>query len=79
MSPTAAVIAPVHNHPMARNAGGNTNGPITSRRVAISMMIAINGAATTPLMTADQNSALIGSSPMKLMTMPISVDTAIVP
>jgi hypothetical protein len=43
------------------------------------MMITISGTATTPLMTADQNSALIGSRPTKLMKMPIRVDTAMVP
>jgi hypothetical protein len=31
------------------------------------------------LITADQNSALIGSKPTKLMSMPIGVDTAMVP
>jgi hypothetical protein len=31
------------------------------------------------LITADQNSALIGSSPMKSMRTPTSVDTAIAP
>jgi hypothetical protein len=79
MSTTATLIAPVHSHPMAHNTGGSTKAPITSRRIAMSMMIAISGAATTPLMTADQNSALIGSSPTKLMTTPIRVDMAIVP
>ena len=79
MSATATAIVPVHSHPMAHSAGGSTKAPITSRRIAISMMIAISGTATTPLMTADQNSALIGSSPTKLMTTPIRVETAIVP
>ena len=51
---------------------------MTSRRIAISMMITMSGTATTPLITADQNSALIGSRPMKLMQMPIRVDTAMV-
>jgi hypothetical protein len=79
INPTATVIAPVHSHPMAHTARGSTKRPITSRRIAISMMMTISGAATTPLITADQNSALIGSSPTKLMRMPIRVDTAIVP
>lgn len=78
MIPTATAIAAVHNHPIAHNARGSTNRPITSRRVAISMMITISGTATTPLITADQNSALIGSRPTKLMRMPIKVETAIV-
>ena len=79
ISPTATVIAPVHSHPTARRPGGRTNGPITSRRIAMSMMIAISGTATTPLMTADQNSALIGSSPTKLIATPIRVEAAIAP
>ena len=66
MSATATLIAPVHSQPTAHNAGGSTKAPITSRRIAMSMMIAISGAATTPLMTADQNSALIGSRPTKI-------------
>lgn len=57
--PTTAAIVTVHSHPVAHSARGNTKRPITSRRSAISMMITIS--ATTPLMTADQNSALIGS------------------
>ena len=79
MSPTATAIVPVQSQPTAHNAGGSTKAPITSRRIAISMMIAISGTATTPLITADQNSALIGSRPTKLMRMPIRVETPIVP
>jgi len=51
--------------------------PITPRRIAMSMMIAISGAETTPLITADQTSALIGSSPTKLMATPIRVECEI--
>ena len=76
---TATAIVPVHNHPIAHSTRGSTKRPITSGRIAISMMITISGTATTPLITADQNSALIGSSPTKLMTIPIRVDTAMVP
>jgi hypothetical protein len=61
MITTTTAIVPVLNHPIAHNARGRTKRPITSRRIAMSMMITINGTATTPLITADQNSALIGS------------------
>jgi hypothetical protein len=61
------------------SARGSTERLITSRRIAMSMMITISGTANTPLITAGQNSALIGSKPTKLMSMPISVDTAMVP
>ena len=39
----------------------------------------ISGTATTPLITAAQNSALIGSRWTKLIATPISVPIAIVP
>jgi hypothetical protein len=41
------------------------------------MITTINGIATTPLMTADQNNALIGSRWTKLITTPINVAAAI--
>jgi hypothetical protein len=46
--------------------------------VVISIMTVITGAATTPLMTALQNSALIGAIYEKLIPAPISVATTIV-
>jgi len=49
MIATTTAIVPVHDHPIAHNARGSTKRPMTSRRIAISMMIAISGAATTPL------------------------------
>jgi hypothetical protein len=42
-------------------------------------MIAMIGTATTPLMTALQNSALMGSIGRKFMIAPMRVATAIVP
>src|SRR5271170_4266454 len=56
--PATAAIVTVHSHPIAHGARSNTKRPVTSRRIAISIMITISGTATTPLMTADQNSAL---------------------
>ena len=44
----------------------------------ISIMTVITGAATTPLMTALQNSALIGAIDEKLIPVPTSVATTIV-
>jgi hypothetical protein len=41
-------------------------------------MTVITGAATTPLMTALQNSALIGAIDEKLIPVPTSVATTIV-
>src|SRR5579863_6639377 len=74
---TTAIVA-VDNHPIAHSARGSTKSPITSSRIAMSMMITINGTATTPLITADQNRALIGSRPTKLMPTPTRVVIAIV-
>ena len=67
MIATTTAIVAVDNHPIAHSARGSTKSPITSSRIAMSMMITINGTATTPLITADQNNALIGSRPTKLM------------
>src|SRR3984957_556457 len=78
MIATTTPIVAVDNHPIAHNARGSTKSPITSSRIAMSMMITINGTATTPLITADQNNALIGSRPTKLMPTPTTVEIAIV-
>ncbi len=79
MMTTATAIAPVHSQPIAQSGRGSVKSPITRFCIAMSMIITINGTAMTPLITAHQNSALIGSSAMKLMKMPISVPTTIVP
>ena len=47
--------------------------------LAISSIVAISGAASTPLSTALQYSALIGSRPTKFSARPTKVDTAITP
>ena len=78
MIATTTAIVAVDNHPIAHSARGSTKSPITSSRIAMSIMITINGTATTPLMTADQNSALIGSRPTKLIPTPMRVEIAIV-
>jgi len=52
--------------------------PIMLLFAVISIMTVITGAATTPLMTALQNSALIGAIDEKLIPVPTSVATTIV-
>ena len=74
---TAAAIAAVDSHPIAQSSRGRVKAPITSRCIAISMITTISGTATTPLMTADQNNALIGSRSTKLIATPINVAAAI--
>jgi Mn2+/Fe2+ NRAMP family transporter len=47
MIATATAIVPVHNHPIAHSTRGSTKRPITSGRIAISMMVTISGTAAT--------------------------------
>ena len=56
-----------------------TNRPMMCLRVAMSMMIAMTGAATTPLTTALRNSARMGSTGSKLSSTPPTVAAAMVP
>ena len=76
---TATAIAAVHSQPVAQSGRGNMKAPITRFCIAMIMITTISGTATTPLRTAAQKSALIGSRSMKLIKMPISVPTTIVP
>src|SRR5262249_36640548 len=76
---TATAITTVDSQPSPHSNRGKVNWPITSRRIVISIIIAMTGTATTPLITADQNSALIGSMSTKLIPTPTSVPTTIVP
>jgi hypothetical protein len=55
-----------------------SNRPMMLLFAVISIMTVITGAATTPLRTALQNSALIGAIDEKLIPVPISVATMIV-
>src|SRR4051812_15496082 len=52
------------------------NLPITARRLASSMIAIMIGALATPLTTALQKSALIGSMRMRLSAMPASAEIA---
>ena len=77
--PTAArAIAAVESQPRLASNGLSVNWPITRVREAISMIMTMIGTAATPLITALQNSALIGSSGLKLSSAPINVAAAIV-
>ena len=64
---------------MTRKLTGSGKSPITALLLAISIISTITGAATTPLMTALQNKALIGSIGLKLSKTPISVAAAMQP
>ena len=75
----AAAIAAVASQPRDISHGVNVNCPIICRREAISMIMTMIGTAATPLITALQNSGLIGSNGLKLNTAPTKVATAIVP
>ena len=75
----AAAITPVATQPTSFSRRGSTKAPMTSRREARRSIIAITGTATTPLTTALQNSALTGSSGLKLRSAPIAVAAVITP
>ena len=52
---------------------GKVKRPITFGCIVMIIITTISGTATTPLITALQNSALIGSILMKLITIPMTV------
>jgi chorismate synthase len=64
MIATTTAIVTVHNHPIAHSARGSTKRPITSGRIAISMMIAISGTATTPLITSNHADGISTGQPI---------------
>ena len=77
--PTAAsAMTPVATHPTITRPRVRVKRPMIFGRVASSIIIAITGTATTPLMTALQNSALIGSIGVKLRAAPMTVAMAMV-
>ena len=79
MPAAAAAIASVAVHPTIRNGPPMTNLPITFLFDVMSIIITITGTATRPLITALQNSALIGSSGEKQTTVPDRVATTMTP
>jgi hypothetical protein len=58
---------------------GRCSFPMTFGLLASSIIKHIRGAAVTPLIIADQTSALMGSSLVKLIKRPINVATASTP
>ena len=76
---TVTAIVAVDSQPITQSGRGRVNAPITFGRMVIGIMTTISGTATTPFITALQNSALIGSMATKLMKTPISVAAATVP
>src|SRR5882757_8857341 len=70
---TATAITAVDSQPTTCKGRGNVNWPMTFGCIVMIIMTTISGTATTPLITAVQNSALIGSMPTKLMLTPTSV------
>jgi hypothetical protein len=77
MPVAAAAMARVAIQPMMRNGPLTMNLPITSSFDVMIIIITITGTATTPLVTALQNSVLIGSSGEKQMTVPNKVAATI--
>src|SRR6185369_12244902 len=71
-----ALITSVAAHPSSCKRRGSVNSPITAGRVASSMIATMIGALATPLMTALQKSALIGSKWKMFRTTPPTVAIA---
>ena len=76
--PATAMIN-VINHPIALLHGPFAHSPIIFLLLAISMISNNTTGATIPLNTAEYIKALIGSSPIKLMPSPTSIDNMITP
>ena len=74
----AAAMTAVASHPNTLSAPDNTNLPMIFLLDVMSIIITMTGTETTPLITALQNSALIGSSGEKVMAMPLNVAMTIV-
>ena len=67
---TAAAITPAESHPRTRSGMGVTSVPMTLVFDAISIISTMIGTEVTPLMTALQNNALIGSIDVKSSARP---------
>ncbi len=77
MPTAAAAMTAVAIQPSALSHDLIANAPITSRREAMCMIMAMIGTAATPFTTALQNSALTGSSGEKLRSAPTKTAAAI--
>ena len=75
---TAAAMVHVASQPSAFSRRVTVNGPITCGSSASSIITIMIGTAITPLITALQNSALIGSIGVKSSTTPPSVASAMI-
>ena len=76
---TAAAITPVESHPNNRSGAGVTKVPMIFLFDAISIISTMIGTDVTPLMTALQNSALIGSIEVKSRARPTTVASTMIP
>jgi hypothetical protein len=72
----AAVMMTAVAQPSHRKRGGLTRFPITVGSLVRRMTSTINGDASTPLTTADQNSMATALSPTKFRLSPTSIETA---
>src|SRR4051812_16332036 len=75
----AAAMAAVASQPTAFRPECSLKSPMAARWLERCIMSAMTGTATTPLITALQNSALIGSIGLKLSRTPSRVATAMAP
>src|SRR5690242_17159247 len=73
---TDAAIVAAANQPAALSQRRTMNLPSTRASVASSIITAMIGTAATPLITAAQNSARIGSMPVKSSATPPTVANA---
>ncbi len=78
MPTAAAAMTTVAAQPTILKPGDKVKRPMILGRPASSIIMTITGAATTPFMTALQNSALTGSIGVKLSAAPIPTETAMV-
>ena len=75
---TAAAMTDVAGHPIKRSMPVTLNWPMTFVLPVSSIIRTITGTATTPLMTADQNSAWIGLNEVKFNAIPTNDAMAMV-
>ena len=75
----AEAMAAVDSQPTIFSGVGKVNFPMIAALPVRCIMITMTGTATTPLITALQNKALIGSRAVKFKATPIAVAAAIVP
>ena len=73
---TAAAMTAVASQPVKRKTPVTVNWPMTFVLAVRSIIRTITGTATTPLMTADQNSAWIGLNDVKFNATPTKVAIA---